>query len=131
MTEFFHNRFDQSDGSLSGSSEQRVIEAFSDPKEYNQKYVDQAIAAGFNKSALKIYTPDSTACADPTSGAFATACPKEYAYNADKYDKLTVKNDTTHGSFGDSKDKHSEIIISNINLGIGIVLMMSYIYSLT
>ena len=128
MTEFFHNRFDQSDGSLSGSSEQSVIEAFSNPKEYNQKYVDQA---GFTPTTLKNYTPDSTACADPTSGTFATACPKEYAYNADKYDKLTVKNDTTHGSFGDSKDKHSEIIISNINLGIGIVLMMSYIYSLT
>lgn len=128
MTEFFHNRFDQSDGSLSGSSEQSVIEAFSNPKEYNQKYVDQA---NLNSAQLQTYTPDSTACADPTSGAFATACPKEYAYNADKYDRLAVKNDTTHGSFGDSKDKHSEIIISNINLGIGIVLMMSYIYSLT
>ena len=120
MTEFFHNRHSEGE-----------VEAFSDPKEYNQKYVDQAIAAGFDESALKIYTPNSAACTDPTDVAFATACPKEYAYNADKYDKLTVKNNTTNGSFGDSKDKHSEIIISNINLGIGIVLMMSYIYSLT
>jgi hypothetical protein len=115
MTEFFHNRF--------GKGE---VEAFSDPKEYNQKYVDQAIAANFDATT---YTPNSTACA--SSGFVTSDCTKEYAYNAYKYDKLTVKNDTTNGSFGDGKDKHSEIIISNINLGIGIAIMMSYIYSMT
>ncbi len=117
MTEFFHNRF--------GKGE---VEAFSDPKEYNQKYVDQA---GFTTETIKTYTPNPTACENPSLQTFATDCPKEYAYNADKYDKLTIKNDTTNGSFGDGKDKHSEIIISNINLGIGIAIMLSYIYSMT
>ncbi len=115
MTEFFHNRF--------GKGE---VDAFSDPKEYNQKYVDQA---GFTTETIKTYTPNPTAC--PTSGLDINICIKEYAYNADKYDKLTIKNDTTNGSFGDGKDKHSEIIISNINLGIGIAIMLSYIYSMT
>ena len=114
MTEFFHNRFGK-----------EGVEAFSDQKEYNQKYVNQGIAAGFDSN----YVSNPTAC--PSTGLVTDTCLKEYAYNADKYDRLAVKNDTTHGSFGDSKDKHSEIIISNINLGIGIVLMMSYIYSLT
>lgn len=126
MTEFFHNRFDQSNGSLSGSSEQSVIEAFSDPKEYNQKYVDQA---NLNSDQLQTYAPDSTACS--TSGFVTNTCVKEYAYNADKYDKLTLKNNTLNGSFGDGKEKNSEIIISNINLGIGIAIMLSYIYSMT
>ena len=115
MTEFFHNRF--------GKGE---VEAFSDPKEYNQKYVDQA---NLTAAELQTYVPNSTAC--PTSSLDTSVCTKEYAYNAYKYDKLTVKNDTTNGSFGDGKDKHSEIIISNINLGIGIAIMMSYIYSMT
>ena len=115
MTEFFHNRFGQ-----------EIIEAFSDPKEYNQKYVDQA---GFTPETIKTYAPDSTAC--PTSGLVTSVCAKEYAYNADKYDKLTLKNNTLNGSFGDGKEKNSEIIISNINLGIGIAIMLSYIYSMT
>lgn len=127
MTEFFYDRFGkESVGSLSGSSEQRVIEAFSDPKEYNQKYVNQGIAAGFDE---KSYVSNSAAC--PSTGLVTDTCLKEYANNAAKYDKLTIKNHTRNGGFGDSKDKHSEIIISNINLGIGIVLMMSYVYSLT
>jgi hypothetical protein len=124
MTEFFYNRFDQSVGSLKGSSEQSVIEAFSDPKEYNQKYVDQA---GFTPETIKTYAPNPTAC--PTSGLDTNTCVKEYAYNADKYNKLTHRNTTANGSFGDSKDKHSEIVISNINLGIGIAMMLAYIYS--
>jgi len=124
MTEFFHNRFGKEGvGSLKGSSEQSVIEAFSDPKEYNQKYVDQAIAAKFDATT---YTPNPNACTTD----FDT-CVKEYAYNANKYNKLTVKNDTANGSFGDGKEKHSEIIISNINLGIGITMMVLYIYSMT
>ena len=111
MTEFFHNRFGK-----------EGVEAFSDQKEYNQKYVDQAIAANFDATT---YTPTPNACTD-----FDT-CIKEYAYNANKYDKLTVKNNTLNGTFGDGKEKNSEIIISNINLGIGIAIMLSYIYSMT
>lgn len=116
MTEFFHNRFGKED-----------VEAFSDQKEYNQKYVDQAIAANFDATT---YTPNPTACAVPTSNFVTTTCVKEYAYNANKYDKLTVKNNTLNGTFGDGKEKNSEIIISNINLGIGIAIMLSYIYSM-
>ena len=115
MTEFFHNRFGK-----------EGVEAFSDQKEYNQKYVDQA---GFTATTLKNYIPDSTAC--PTSNFVTDTCVKEYAYNANKYDKLTVKNNTLNGTFGDGKEKKSEIIISNINLGIGIAIMLSYIYSMT
>ena len=117
MTEFFHNRY---------GKDNEEVEAFSNSKEYNQVYVDQAISAGFD---AKSYVSNSAACTDPASGTFATTCSKEYAYNADKYDKLIVKNNTMNGSFEDSKDKQSEIIISNINLGIGIAIMMSYIYS--
>ena len=115
MTEFFHNRFGK-----------EGVEAFSDLKEYNQKYVDQA---GFTPGTIKTYTPNPTAC--PTSGLDINTCVKEYAYNANKYDKLTVKNNTLNGTFGDGKEKKSEIIISNINLGIGIAIMLSYIYSMT
>ena len=110
MTEFFHNRHSEGE-----------VEAFSDPKEYNQKYVDQA------KDGC---IPKKNGCNDRIRFNKAK-CLCTYKSNAQKYDRLTVKNDTTNGSFGNSKDKHSEIIISNINLGIGIVLMMSYIYSLT
>lgn len=120
MTEFFHNRYGE---------DNEEVEAFSNSKEYNQVYVDQAISAGFNEEELQKYTSNSAACTDPSSGTFATTCSKEYAYNAHKYDKLIVKNNTMNGSFEDSKDKQSEIIISNINLGIGIAIMMSYIYS--
>jgi hypothetical protein len=112
MTEFFHNRF--------GKGE---IEAFSDPKDYNQKYVDQA-AAGC--------VATENGCDDTADSPFDPAkCLCTYKSNAQKYDRIRFKNNTTNGSFGDSKDKQSEIIISNINLGIGIVLMMSYVYSMT
>lgn len=109
MTEFFHNRFDQS-----------MIEPFSDPKEYNQKYVDQATSCP--------NPPYNDNCdANPSS----SDCLCEYKENAMKYDKMIVKNDTMNGTFGDGKEKQSEIIISNINLGIGIAIMLSYIYSMT
>jgi PDZ domain-containing secreted protein len=121
MTEFFYDRFGKEGvGSLKGSSEQSVIEAFSDPKEYNQKYVDQA---AIGCSVIE------NGCDDSQFNQANCLCT--YKSNAQKYDKLTIKNHTRNGGFGDSKEKHSEIIISNINLGIGIVLMMSYVYSLT
>lgn len=110
MTEFFYNRY--------GTDKDSLVEAFSDPKEYNQVYVDQA--------GVCPNPPYEGSCDAATSTA---NCLCEYKANAAKYDKLVVKNNTTNGSFGDSKDKHSEIIISNINLGIGIAIMMSYIYS--
>jgi hypothetical protein len=115
MTEFFYNRYGEGE-----------VEAFSNLKEYNQVYVDQGIAAGFDE---KNYVSNSAACTNPSSQTFATDCSKEYANNAATYEKLIVKNNTMNGSFGDSKDKQSEVIISNINLGIGIAIMMSYIYS--
>lgn len=121
MAEFFFNR-------NSGSEN---IEPFSGYQYSTQDYY-YTQAVSINCTDDKINACDTQIYPPTTDAAKQTAinnCLCKYKKNVDDYLAKTNESQTINGVTNDVDEKYNQMTMKNINLGIGLSLMMIYIYT--
>lgn len=122
MAEFFFNR--------NGGSEN--VEPFSEYKYSTQDYYYTQAAAitctDAKIAACDTQTYPSSGNADAKTEAINN-CLCKYKKNVDDYLAKTPVSQTINGVTNDVDEKYNQMTMKNINLGIGLSLMMIYIYT--
>ena len=126
MAHFFFNRH----------NETTVVEPFIDNKYSKQDYYYvNAPASCDTTQAAACATQDYTTItgtADEVQTKKQTMidnCLCKYQQNVDDYLAKTSTNALTNGNTNDVDEKYNQMIMKNVNLGIGLSLMMIYIYT--
>ena len=121
MAQFFFNRHN-------GTT---VVEPFIDNKYSKQDYyyVNAPASCNATKAAECATQNYATAATDADKQRMINNCLCKYQQNVDDYLAKTSTDVLTNGNTNDVDEKYNQMMIKNVNLGIGLSLMMIYIYT--